>query len=278
MNLHSELKIKTSEGILFSYILAGPVTRCMAWLIDSVLVLLLSRCVVVGLAAWGLIGDDPFAQAEVQFAAFFIIGVFYGIAFEWALRGQTWGKRMFRLRVMDLRGLRLQFHQVVLRNLVRPIDSLPICYLVGGLACLSSRRAQRLGDLAAGTVVIQLPKFAEPDLEQLLAGKYNSLRDFPHLGARLRQRVSPAEARLALQALVRREEIESEARVTLFTELAQYFKAIVVFPSEAVEGVPDEQYIRNVVDILFRGRAAVQAEGEAASVRRTARVLSEVAQ
>ena len=176
------------------------------------------------------------------------------MATEWAWRGQTIGKRLLRLRVMDAQGLRLQFHQVLLRNLLRFVDMLPALYLVGGLACLFSRRAQRLGDLAANTVVVHSAKYTEPDLDQLLAGKFNSLRQYPHLEARLRQRVSPAEARLALQALVRRDELDPAARVELFAELAEHFKSIVTFPPEAVEAMPDEQYIRNVVDILFRTR------------------------
>jgi hypothetical protein len=126
---------------------------------------------------------------------------------------------------------------------------------VGGLASFFSRRAQRLGDLAANTVVVYNPKPAEPDLDQLLAGKFNSLRQHPHLEARLRQRVSPDEARLALQALIRRDELDPEPRVALFSELAEHFKSIVHFPPEAIDAMPDEQYVRNVVDILFRTRA-----------------------
>jgi hypothetical protein len=105
-------------------------------------------------------------------------------------------------------------------------------------------------------VVVYNAKPLEPDLEQLMAGKFNSLRQHPHLEARLRQRVSPDEARLALQALVRRDELEPAARVTLFAELAEHFKSVVTFPVETVEAMPDEQYLRNVVDILFRSRGA----------------------
>ena len=67
---------------------------------------------------------------------YFVVWIGYGILFEWFWRGQTPGKRLFRLRVMDVNGLRLQFHQILMRNLLRAVDSLPACYLVGGLACL----------------------------------------------------------------------------------------------------------------------------------------------
>ena len=86
---------------------------------------------------------------------------------------------------MDEQGLRLKFSQVVIRNLLRPVDGLPLAYLLGGLACLISKRAQRLGDLAAGTIVVRHPTIFQPDLDQLMAGKYNSFRDYPHLEARL---------------------------------------------------------------------------------------------
>jgi hypothetical protein len=129
---------------------------------------------------------------------------------------------------------------------------LPMLYLVGGLACAVSRRAQRLGDLAANTIVIRIPKVAEPNLDQLITGKFNSLRDHPHLEARLRQRVSAQEAALALQALVRRDLLDPVARVELFSQVADHFRARVQFPSEATGGITDEQYVRNIVDSLYR--------------------------
>jgi uncharacterized RDD family membrane protein YckC len=247
------LKIRTPEGIAFSFQLAGPVVRCLAWIIDF-LVILVSIMVLslLGQAA-GFIDQDV-AQA-ISIIGYFVISVGYGVLFEWIWRGQTLGKRLLRLRVMDAQGLRLQFHQVLLRNLMRFVDSMPALYLVGGLASFFSRRAQRLGDLAASTVVVYNPKPAEPDLDQLLAGKFNSLRQHPHLEARLRQRVSPDQARLALQAIIRRDELDPAPRVALFSELAEHFKSIVTFPPEIIEAMPDEQYVRNVVDILFRTRA-----------------------
>ena len=96
------------------------------------------------------------------------------------------------------------------------------------------------------------PRVDEPDLDQLLEGKYNSFRKYPHLEARLRNHVSPAEAQVALQALVRRDEFEPQDRVQLFQRIVDYFKPIVTFPLEATEGISNEQYIRNLVDALYR--------------------------
>jgi len=210
-----------------------------------------------------------FAEA---FAAllFFFLSIGYSILFEWFWRGQTVGKRVVGLRVVDAQGLRLQFSQIVVRNLLRVADALPVLYLVGGIACLASRRSQRLGDFAANTVVVRIPKVREPNLDQLMAGKFNSLRTYPHLEARLRQRVSPAEASVALQAVVRRDLLDSSARVELLGEIAGHFREKIAFPSEAIEGITDEQYVRNVVDTLYRkGRTGVSpdpAPAEAKSV------------
>lgn len=258
MNLSSELKIETPEGISFSYALAGPITRCLAWVIDLVVLTMLLSGVGKGFAMLRVLNGD-FSQA-LTVITYFIVLIGYGVVLEWFWRGQTVGKRFLRLRVMDVHGFHLRFYQVLLRNLLRAIDSLPLCYLVGGLCCLLSQRAQRLGDLAAGTVVVHHVHPFEPDLEQLLAGKYNSLRGLPHLVARLRQRVAPAEATLALQALLRREEFEAGARVDLFRRLADHFRALVTFPPEAVEVLSDEQYVRNVVDLLFRTRGGGASE------------------
>lgn len=252
--MSASLKIRTPEGIVFSFQLAGPVVRCLAWIVDFLVVIVISQGTNFLAQLAGIINRD--IAAAVATLGYFVVSIGYGIAAEWVWRGQTVGKRLLRLRVMDAQGLRLQFHQVVLRNLLRFVDMLPAFYLVGGLACYFGRRAQRLGDLAANTIVVHNARPAEPDLDQLLAGKFNSLRQFPHLEARLRQRVSAAEARLALQALIRRDDLEPAARVALFAELVEHFKGVVPFPPEVVEAMPDEQYVRNVVDILFRTRAA----------------------
>jgi hypothetical protein len=120
------------------------------------------------------------------------------------------------------------------------------------LTCWLNRNCQRLGDIAGNTIVIRNPRVTEPDLDQLLAGKFNSLRQYPHLAARLRQHVSAAEAAVALQALLRRDQFDPSDRVDLFAELAAYFRGKVEFPAEATDGLADEQYLRNVVDVIYR--------------------------
>jgi uncharacterized RDD family membrane protein YckC len=254
----STLTIRTPEGIMFAQLLAGPVPRFLAWFIDAACVAAAMTLVGFVVAALGVLSTN--LAGAFYALAFFTVSIGYGIFFEWTWRGQTVGKRLLRLRVVDAEGLRLQFNQVVVRNLLRFVDALPAFYFVGGLTCWLSQKSQRLGDLAANTIVIRQPVVTEPDLDQLLAGKFNSLRQHPHLAARLRQRVSVVEAGIVLQALLRREEFDPVARMEMFRELATHFRSRVEFPPEATDGVADEQYLRNVADVLYRGRAETRPE------------------
>jgi len=251
------LQIRTPEGVVFSQLLAGPMSRFLAWLIDLFVILTLASLLSFALALLHLISFGLAQAAGLLIQFVLMIG--YGIYCEWFWRGQTMGKRMMRLRVVDAQGLRLKFSQVVIRNLLRFVDMLPLFYLVGGIACAVSRRAQRLGDLAANTIVVRIPKVTEPNLDQLTAGRFNSLRSYPHLEARLRQRVSAQEAALALQSLVRRDMLDPTARVELFSQVAEHFRAKVEFPAEATEGITDEQYVRNIVDSLYRPNRSQRA-------------------
>lgn len=248
------LRLRTPEGITFALPLAGPVTRMLAWMIDVAVLGVAAALLGLATALLGWMAPDLALAAGTL--GFFALQLGYPMATEWLWRGQTIGKRLLRLRVVDVHGLKLHFSQIAIRNLLRAVDILPGAYLVGGLAALLSRRAQRLGDFAANTVVIRVPRLHQPDLDQLLAGKFNSLRAQPHLCARLRQQVTPAEAALVLSALLRRDELEPPARVALFGELAVHLRGKVEFPPETREGLPDEQYLRNVVDVLYRARAA----------------------
>jgi len=247
------LIIKTPEGIEFSLLLAGPITRFLAWTIDLGTIMAAISILNVVLGILGIISRDIAVATNI--IGFFVVWIGYGILTEWFWNGQTLGKRILRLRVMDQQGLRLQFSQVVVRNLLRFVDSLPALYLLGGFVCLLNQRAQRLGDFAANTIVVWSPRIFQPDLNQLLQGKYNSFREYPHLEARLRQHITPLEAQIAVESIVRRNDLEPQARVELFRELSGYFKSIVSFPQEAIDGISDEQYVRNVVEALLRPKA-----------------------
>jgi uncharacterized RDD family membrane protein YckC len=250
--LTSELLLQTPEGVRFRFRLAGPATRLFALYIDFACILLLSSFVSSIARLFNVISADLFLATET--VAYFVLTIGYFMSLEWIFRGQTPGKRVMKLRVVDADGLRLRFSQIVVRNLLRVVDILPGLYTVGGIALLLSRKLQRLGDIAANTIVIRTNTETMPDLEPLLGGSYNSLRAYPHLAARLRQLIQPEEARIVLDAILRRDELKADARIDLFSELAAYLRSFVSFPEESVIGLTDEQYVRNIVDLLFRPR------------------------
>ncbi|HUL29674.1 MAG TPA: RDD family protein [Thermodesulfobacteriota bacterium] len=250
MEKFNTVHFKTPEGITFSLPLAGPMARFLAWVIDLACVSVIMMVVIIGIQFTEIVSFD-FARAAA-ILSYFLVSTGYAIFCEWFYKGQTVGKQLMSVRVMDVQGLRLRLNQVVIRNLLRFIDSLPVCYLVGGLSCLLSPKSQRLGDLAANTIVAREIRILRPDLEQILSHKYNSLRDYSHLVARLRQRTSPHEANIALEALVRRNELDPLARVDLFTQFAAHFKKMITFPQETIDGITDEQFVRNVVDVLIQ--------------------------
>lgn len=244
-----ELRIETPEGIVFSFTLASPVARWMAWLIDGAVIF--AAVYVLGRVTpvFGLLNKDW--GGAVSTIAYFVVSLGYPMAFEWYGRGQTLGKRVLHLRVVDAAGFRLKPWQVILRNLLRAIDMLPMFYCVGGAACLISAKGQRLGDLAANTIVLRELPSEEPQLDRAEGSKYNSLAAYPHITARLRGKIPAKAAAIAVEALVQRAQYDPAARLVLFQELAGYFKELAAFPVEAVEGLTDEQYVRNVVALLY---------------------------
>jgi uncharacterized RDD family membrane protein YckC len=248
----SSLEIETPEGVVFSYQLATPATRALACAIDAV--------AWSGMAYFAGRLANAAALLSADWARFlgvvlyFAISIGYSIVLEWRWRGQTVGKRLFGLRVIDVHGLRLRPSQIVLRNLLRLIDVLPLFYLVGGIAALLSRKGQRLGDLAANTVVAHERSWEAPDLEQIAPARYNSLLAWPNLTRRLRSLVSPEAAGLAVRAVAQRDGYDPHARLDLFADLAAYFRSLVHFPETALEGLTDEQFVRSVLRVIFNPR------------------------
>ncbi len=245
----NSLTIETPEGVEFSYELASPVMRSLAWMVDAAAIAVLTKG--TQRACEWLKPMNPDWATALAVILYFIISIGYGILLEWRWRGQTLGKRVLGLRVVDARGLRLELSQVILRNLLRVVDMLPLVYLVGGVASFCSRNCQRLGDLAAGTIVSRERTAYPPNLDEIAPAKYNSLLAYPHLSARLRSLAKPAAVSIAVQAVSRRDGYEPLARIAVFRELAAYFQSLARFPAEACEGLTDEQYVRSVLRVIY---------------------------
>jgi uncharacterized RDD family membrane protein YckC len=242
--------IRTAEGISFTQHVAGPITRFLAFSVDLAAIALISQL----LGQFVLITSvfNPDVALAVRTVSYFAVSIGYSILLEWIWRGQTLGKRVLNIRVIDADGYRLRPAQIVIRNLLRVVDLLPALYAVGGVSCLVSKKYQRIGDFAANTIVVYVAPEPIPNLELLFSGNYNSLRNHMHLAAQLRKVIAPEEARLALEAITRRAELEPNSRLELFRELAQHLRSMVAFPEESLEGLTDEQYVRNIVDLVYR--------------------------
>lgn len=257
------LEIRLPEGIAFSLPLAGPVSRCLAFLTDLFLISALSTVFEWLIKPLRMVEQDlAVALMIIFYLAFWLL---YGILCEYFWYGQTIGKWLLGLRVVDSTGLELQFHQVAIRNLVRAIDLFPMLGLVAAITMLCNRRLQRLGDLAAGTVVVRNRRPPPPNVEALVRGRYNSLLQHQLLCARLRH-LAPAESgAIAVDALLRRDRLADRVRVAIFDGLETYFRSLVEFPEQDTDQLTSEQYVRNVVEILY-SRAKKQAAAPSSAI------------
>lgn len=163
--MSEQLYIETPENISFQYDVAGLGSRFLAILIDSlvqgaVYALLIFAFAISSAAAAGTSTRLPSDLGNVLAVAIliviFLIQFGYFIVFEIALNGQTPGKRLIGLRVIKENGYPLAVLDSIVRNIVRVIDFFPFAYGVGVIAMFTNARAKRLGDYAAGTIVVQV--------------------------------------------------------------------------------------------------------------------------
>src|SRR6476620_3361946 len=149
------MRIATPEGVSLELSLAGLGSRFVALLADTLL-----QGVALGLLIVALVVADTggFAFEAIVARAVFALLFVYPTAFELGAAGQTPGKRWNSLRVVHDDGSPLTFRSSALRNVLRLVDLLPGLYLVGAIAIFATRANQRLGDLAAGTLVVREPR------------------------------------------------------------------------------------------------------------------------
>ena len=147
VNLDTVKQHETPEGIVLRLKCAGPVARGCAWLIDLFIkaglglvgMILLSRLQHIGIGIYLLL--------------LFLIEWFYHVVFE-LLSGATPGKKAMDLVVVNDNGSPVTFASAMLRNLLRAADYFPFFYGVGLISTLITKDFKRLGDLAAGTLVV----------------------------------------------------------------------------------------------------------------------------
>ena len=151
--IDTTVRLITPERVVFTYPLAGPFRRGLAYAIDAVVIGLLIALVAVAALALAVLGH--MAGGGVALAAAFVLVWGYGTICEGCCNGQTVGKRLLGLRVMTTQGVPITGSQAAIRNLIGAVDGpIPFLFLPGFLSMSLTRKFQRLGDLAAGTMVV----------------------------------------------------------------------------------------------------------------------------
>lgn len=238
MNFERTTGIDTPEGVRLELTLAGLGSRTGAqfldWLIRFALWLLAS-------IALGWSSFEGFFIFQIVYLTLAFFG--YELAFEALWSGRTPGKAAFGIRVVDRDGGPARFSAIVVRNLLRLVDVLPGTYGVGYIAIFVTKRHQRLGDMAAGTVVIRERKGSDR-LPRVSPGGTVSVP--PGFDATA---VTAADLAVVRQYLDRRLALDDDSARRLAARLARPLREQVHDP---VGNLDDLTFLRTIV--AFKAR------------------------
>ena len=201
--LDTRYRVEIPGGIKLEAQVVGPIPRFFAYVIDVAI-----RAALYFLMSMAMIPFAALSSVAIGGALFmiimFLIEWFYPVLFEIFWRGQTPGKRALGISVINDDLTPVTLGPSLVRNLLRTIDFLPLFYLAGLVTMLSNRRFQRIGDLAAGTLVISVRESAKPAAVEdivplapatsLLRTEQSSIVDFLY---RSRQLSEPRQQELA---------------------------------------------------------------------------------
>lgn len=241
--------VETPENIRFGYDVADIGSRFLAILIDTliqgVLYILLSIAILfitANLVQVNLPRVVTDALAILLIGTVFLIQFGYFLLFEIFLNGQTPGKRLFHLRVIKDNGYPLSPVDAIIRNMVRVIDFFPALYGVGVVVMFSNPRAKRLGDYAAGTLVVKMRD--QLRLENLMPAA-------PPLTANVGddfRRLEESDIALAETFLHRRAQLSNPAPMTL--EIAQRLAKKMQLPDASIPLTADMAllFIRDTIN------------------------------
>jgi uncharacterized RDD family membrane protein YckC len=169
-----QLSIETPEQVDLRFPIAGVGSRMIALFLDQVLQALVY--LLIGIVAYVTLGSSPRpvpghatpAHQNWLLAAFLLLNFIlldgYFVLFEAFWNGQTPGKRVMKLRVLKASGRSITLFESLTRNLLRVVDYFPGVYVVGLVTMACNRQNMRLGDLAAGTIVVHERSDEQPFL------------------------------------------------------------------------------------------------------------------
>ena len=241
--------IETSESVELQRRLAGIGSRSLAGMLDSLILglvyfFLVLTCWFAGVFSMGFPAVRSWVFA-VLIIVFFLISWGYFILFELVMNGQSPGKKAVKIRVVQEEGGGLPFSAIAIRNLLRVVDFLPIGYGIGVTAMFCTKKVQRLGDLAAGTVIV-----SEERVDYAAHGdKKKQLYDDDQLDSSTLEAsgLTPTEYRLLHNYWIRRTQLTLEAREQLLPKL------LMPILQRVGEALPDhslaqlEAYVHKVV-------------------------------
>jgi len=228
-----QVTIETPEHIQVHYELAGIGSRALAGLFDFMIQAIITVLVVWGLVWLGVALKIPdvtgLVGAIIIGTMGFLAFTIYYVLAEMLTGGQSPGKRMAGLRVIGVDGRPLTFLQSALRNIIRAVDMIPFFYTVGLIAVFTTRRAQRLGDMVAGTIVVkerlhELPEQTRPLEVETGAPVAPPSPLTPEVEARLRTSLhllTATDIAAAERVLERRYELQPAVRTQLVRQIAE---------------------------------------------------------
>jgi len=241
--------IRTPENVTFELELAGLVQRGLAFLIDLILMLiaLIVMCIVTSFAT-SVVGGFAFA---LFFVGMFVIQWWYAAIAEWRFRGVTLGKKALGIRTIQEDGTPITLLQAIVRNLLRLVDSMPLIflgYLVGSTSVLLDRHHRRLGDLAAGTIVVRERRVPMPSAVVPPSERYNSFVNDPSVAMAAR-RITPPERDALIALGLRREELPLHVRHELFTKLATHLERRLGIARPPI--FSEEKFVLNLTAVVL---------------------------
>jgi uncharacterized RDD family membrane protein YckC len=243
----------TTEKVPFTYRVAGVGARALAWMVDACLLVLL---LFIGNMYAGLMeGLRPGIGVAVFLFWFFGCLWGYFLLFEWLWHGQTPGKRLLGIRVIQWRGTSLTFLQSAVRNIVRLVDALPAAWLFFGIyplgfaVAIGNRKHLRLGDWAAGTLVVHVERRAGP-IRALHDGPTKAGPADGRVRLKLAQ-LTRAQKQDLLDLCLRRDQLRLADRAQLFHAVAQYMEQELGIAPE--EHQSDEKFVLRLAAILGEG-------------------------
>jgi uncharacterized RDD family membrane protein YckC len=260
--MNDEFHIETPELVSLGYQVADIGSRFMAALVDSILIAVI-QVAVLG-ATWAVYANTSGGSLTSWLAAILgLVGfaLFWGyyLLFEMIWNGQSPGKRWVGLRVIKDSGAPISFVDSAVRNLVRLIDFLPLYYGIGVVAMFLNSQARRLGDLAAGTLVVRERKDVTLDSLVALAPQPRPVGegdDEPPPGL---ENLDPGDYDLIIRFLRRRRALAN--RGALAQKVAASIRARMGLAPQPLAPLEAERFLVWVVDAYRRSHGASQEPG-----------------